>query len=171
MTSFRSRSRWRLAGFGLALAMVSSAAFAGDRVFIEVGCILASEGGQHHDQKLELLRTRLEKMFGYASYRLVKRENQGVGWGDPIEFEMPAGHTLRIQPTEPRADRVALKLALRQDQEVLLQTNFLLGRHGRVILGGPRVENGVLLFWVEARTKRDPRAAEPVAGSPAQPVR
>jgi len=168
-----SRSRSRLAGLGgaFALAMGGGVALAGDRVFIEVGCILASDAGRHYDQKLELLRTGLEKMFPYASYRLVKRENQRVRWGDPIEFEVPGGHSLQIRPMERRADQVALKLALRKDQEVLLQTDFILGRHGRVILGGPRVDNGVLLFWIEARTKREPRPAQEMAGPGEPPVR
>jgi hypothetical protein len=168
-----SRPRWRPAAVGLALVLTTGgAALAGDRVFIEVGCILASEGGEHYDEKLELLRSRLEKMFHYASYRLVKHENRGVAWGDPIHFEMPGGHSLQILPMERRADQVALKLALMQDSEVLLQTDFLLGRHGRVILGGPRLDNGVLLFWVEARTKRgQPPAPAAVAGAAEQPVR
>jgi hypothetical protein len=167
-----SRPRWRSIGLGLAIAFATGgAALAADRVFIEVGCILASEGGQHYDEKIELLRGRLEKMFHYASYRLVKHENRGVAWGDPIAFEMPGGHSLEIRPMERRADQVALKLALKQDREVLLQTDFLLGRHGRVILGGPRLDNGVLLFWVEARTKRGPGAPTPVAGSDEEPLR
>jgi hypothetical protein len=166
----RKRARLELAvALGIALLVaVTGAALAEDRVFIEVGCILASDSGEHYDRQLDLLRGRLQKMFRYPSYRLVKRENQGVEWGDPMHFDVPGGHTLQIRPMERRgSDQVALNLSLMQDSEVLLKTDFLLGRRGRMILGGPRLDNGVLLIWVEARTKKEPRTG-PVAAQAAR---
>jgi hypothetical protein len=166
----RKRARLDLAvaaGFSILIA-AAGAALADDRVFIEVGCILASDSGEHYDEQLDLLRGRLQKMFRYPSYRLVKRENQGVEWGDPIEFEVPGGHTLHIKPMERRGGgQVALNLSLMQQDQVILKTDFLLGRRGRMILGGPRLENGVLLIWVEARTKKEPRTA-PVSAQAAR---
>lgn len=160
----RERALRTRAGLGclLALGLTAGLALAEERVQIEVGCILASEGDRHVDRQLEVLRWRLEQTFSYPSYRLVKRENRGAAWGDPIRFDVPGGHTLEIRPLERRADRVALNLSLIQDDEVLVQTDVLLGRHGRMILGGPRLENGVLLIWVEARTKPTSRLA-PIA--------
>lgn len=168
------RARLDLAAvLGIALLVaVTGVALAEDRVFIEVGCILASDSGEHYDAQLELLRGRLEKMFRYPSYRLVKRENQGVEWGDPIHFDVPGGHTLQIRPMERRSgDQVALNLSLMQDSEVLLKTDFLLGRRGRMILGGPRLDNGVLLIWVEARTKKEPKKEPNTAPVAAQAAR
>jgi hypothetical protein len=166
----RKRARLELAvALGISLLVgVTGAALAEDRVFIEVGCILASESGEHYDEQLALLRSHLQKMFRYPSYRLVKRENQGVEWGDPIHFEVPGGHTLKIRPMGRRgSDKIALNLSLMHDSEVLLKTDFLLGRRGRMILGGPRLDNGVLLIWVEARTKKEPRTP-PVAAQAAR---
>jgi hypothetical protein len=174
----QKRARLELAvALGISLLVAAPGlAFAEDRVFIEVGFILASDSGEHYDQQLDLLRGRLQKMFRYPSYRLVKRENRGVEWGDPIHFEVPGGHTLHIRPMERRgADQVALNLSLMQDSEVLLKTDFLLGRRGRMILGGPRLDNGVLLIWVEARTKKEPRTARVTAqtarSGPPEPIR
>ena len=160
----RMRTRLGLAvAIGSLLLLPALGEAAGDdRVYIEVGCILASDSGEHYDQQLELLRGRLQKMFRYPSYRLVKRENRGVELGDPVHIEVPGGHTLQIRPMERRADQIALNLSLMQEDEVLLKTDFLLGRRGRMILGGPRLDNGVLLIWVEARAKKEPKA-EPVS--------
>lgn len=155
-------------GCVFALGLQVGIAWADERVLIEVGCILASEGDRHVDRQLEVLRWRLEKTFNYPSYRLVKRENRGARWGDPVRFDVPGEHSLRIRPLERRADRVALNLALTQNDEVLVETDVLLGRHGRMILGGPRLEDGVLLIWIEARTKQVSRL-DSIAGEVASP--
>ncbi len=157
MTGFRAvrpRRAWRAAvGFlGAAAALaVASAAAGGGAVRLEVGSILARDAGAHFDQRLARLRGRLEDVFRFGSYRLVKQESRGARWGEVAAFEIPGGHRLRIRPLERRDEGVALHLALLRGRRVLVKTDFVLGRQGRVFLGGPTLEDGVLLIWVEAR--------------------
>ena len=96
------------------------------------------------------MRSQLERLFRYSSYKLVKRENRDVGWGDPVDVELPGGRFLRVMPKSAGGERVSLDVMLRKDQRVLMDTEFTVRPHGTVMVGGPKHEDGVLIIWIGA---------------------
>jgi hypothetical protein len=131
-------------------------AWAGDRVVIEIGTVLATNSSKHFDSQLASMRHQLENLFRYTSYELVKQEDRDVGCGDPAHFEIPGGRHLRVMPKEARADGVSLNVRLLKNSHVLMDTDFTLGNRGTIMVGGPRYEDGVLIIWIGARPGQRP---------------
>lgn len=143
---------WAVVALAVSMAFVATAAAAGGgAIRLQVGSILARDAGAHFDQRLARLRGKLEDVFRFGSYRLVREETRGARLREISAFEIPGGHRLQVRPLEFRDEGVALHLALLRGRQVLVETDCVLGREGRVFLGGPTLEDGVLLIWVEAR--------------------
>ena len=130
-----------------------------------VGTVIAGDGAAPFDHQLAAMRDRLEEAFGQRSYKLLKREDRGVSWGDQTEFEVPGGHRLRVQPKEARSPGVALSVALSHGDKTLMDTEVTVGSEGRVMVGGPKLDQGFLIIWIGAREEAS-RASSP----PAQPA-
>lgn len=146
----------RTPGRGLALICallvvlsVDSAA-AGGGVVLEVGSVLASNAGSRFDHQLARLRSQLEGLFQYTSYRLMREERREVPWGDPAGFEIPGGRYLWVTPKTGRDGRISLNLVLLQDSRRLIHTDLTLPDHGLVLVGGPRHLDGNLIISIGA---------------------
>ncbi len=155
----RVASRAVLLGSALAALGPVAAAQAAERVLVQVGAVLATNSGDHVDAQLAGMRRQLQHLFHYSSYQLMKRENRDVGWGDPVDVEIPGGRFLRVMPKSVAADRVSLNVILRQDSRVLMDTEFTLSGTGTVMVGGPRHGDGVLIIWIGAQPIGAPAAA------------
>lgn len=146
----RGRARFALALVASMGFSTASSAAAGEQVQVQVGTVYATNSGEHFDQGLEAMRSQLERLFRYRSYRLVKRESRDVGWGDPVTVELPGGRFLRVMPKSAGGERVSLDVMLRKNQHVLMDTEFTVRPNGTVMVGGPRHEDGVLIIWIGA---------------------
>lgn len=145
------------AAFATAIAAGDAApAAAGDRVQVQVGTVYATNAGRHFDQDLDAMRAQFERLFRYTSYRLVKRESRDVGWGDPVDVELPGGRFLRVMPKSAGGERVSLDVMLRKNQHVLMDTEFTVRPNGTVMVGGPKHEDGVLIIWIGAHRLGEP---------------
>lgn len=122
-----------------------------ERVALEVGTVLATNGSTHIDAQLASVRGQLERLFQYTSYRLVKQEKSDVSCGNPASFEIPGGRHLQVMAKDTRGGRVSLNVALMKDRHVLMRTDLTLGKRGTIMVGGPRYENGVLIIWIGAK--------------------
>jgi hypothetical protein len=137
-----------------ALSVLPVAAFAQERVALEVGTVLATSSSVHIDAQLSTVRGQLERLFidkGYTSYRLVKQEKSEVSCGNPARFDIPGGRHLEVMAKDTRGGRVSLNLALMKDRHTLMRTDLTLGKRGTIMVGGPRYEDGVLIIWIGAR--------------------
>lgn len=160
--------RGSLLGCLAAFVVAGSALAAGPMVSIEVGTVLASNTVQRIDQRLEGqgMQARLTRMFQYRSYELVGHQAQAVAMEGHSAFALPGGLTLAIHPRGiPAPGRVALGVELRRGAAVLMDSSVTLGQDGRVLLGGPAHEDGVLLVWIGAHlgVPRSVPAASPQA--------
>ncbi len=150
----RRRRMRRLVPVVAALSVLPLAAFAQERVALEVGTVLATSSSTHIDAQLATVRGQLERLFvnkGYTSYRLVKQEKSEVSCGNPATFEIPGGRHLQVMAKDTRGGRVSLNVALMKDRHTLMRTDLTLGKRGTIMVGGPRYEDGVLIIWIGAR--------------------
>ena len=132
-----------------------SAIAAGQRVLVQIGTVLATNSGDQFDTQLAGMRQQLVNVFPYTSYRLVERESRDVGWGDPVDVEIPGGRFLEVRPVSATSDRVSLNVMLRRDSRVLMDTELTLSPKGTVMVGGPRHGDGVLIIWIGAHPVGD----------------
>lgn len=149
--------------FGLLLVLVSAlTAAAVPLVAVEVCTVLGSDTIKRVDQRLiaQGMQARLTRLFHYRSYELMRLEAQNIELGASAPFALPGGLELRAHPKAvPAPGRVALQVELRQGEKILMNTLLTLGDRGRVVLGGPGLNGGVLLISVGARVAAQPAQA------------
>ncbi|MBM4266664.1 MAG: hypothetical protein FJ144_08645 [Deltaproteobacteria bacterium] len=168
-----SRSgRRRTALTCLLLLSVPATAAADEQVMIQVGTLLARDaspregasGGAagspgaattarstpEEDERLAGLKPQLVRLFRYGSYRLMDHEDRRMAWGSHASFDIPGGRHLRVVPTRRTEGGVALQVALVQGEQVLMNSDLTLGQQGKVLVGGPGYEGGVLIIWIGA---------------------
>jgi len=140
-----------LAAALLALLCLPLAARAGaGRIAIEVQVIRASATGKQIDPELKALAQQLTKLFAqYSSYRLLKTATLDLAYGASGTVDIPEGKALTVTPKALTKGK--LEVALKMD-EPEFSTDVRLKPGARLLVGGPKLEGGVLILAVTART-------------------
>jgi hypothetical protein len=129
----------------------SALALAGETVELHIETVLATNSSQEFDQRLDDMRPQL-RMFRYSSYRLVQAERRRVGWGTPVDFNLPGGRFLQVVPKSYANQRIALQLMLMEGATPtpLMGTSLSIRNHGTFFVGGRTHEEGTLIIRIGA---------------------
>jgi hypothetical protein len=119
-------------------------------IIIQIDSVLAADTHQGVDPQLGTMGPRLQKMFNYTTYHLVSQESRRTEMGKMIEFSMPGGRILHIQPRSVDGNMIAMEVLLFQGERPMLTTDLKLPTKGRLIVGGPRYEEGALIITIGA---------------------
>ncbi len=119
-------------------------------VEVRVGCVVGSNSGQYMDPQLQLIGHQLRSLFPYRSYRLLKEESQQVPWGGRAGFDLPGGRYVLVIPRGFREGRIAMKVMVIEGARPIVDTSLALRRDARLLVGGPRQANGVLILTIGA---------------------
>ena len=154
--------------FGIACAIsIPAAAWAQTQrpqvVILQIDSVLAADTNQGIDPHLGPMGPRLRKMFKYTTYHLVSEQNGRTEMGKMIEFEMPGGRILHIQPRSVEGNMIAMEVLLFQGEKPMLTTDLKLPNKGNLIVGGPHYEQGDLIITIAANMSPEPVAAEAMA--------
>jgi hypothetical protein len=153
---------------GLADVILPPEASAEDRrVTVVATSILAvkEETRQELDPELAALREMLEELFKYGGYVVVDKAERTGDFETELEFGLPDNLVLRVKPrrgdAEGRIDLVAKLVRVtpskklgKQEEKSVLETELKLKEGGTVLLGGPSLEDGVLILALEAHAAR-----------------
>ena len=115
---------------------------------IRVDSIIASETGAEIDARLGAETHRLQALFDYASYRLVRSDLADLTCGQEAMFPLPAGRLLHVRPLATHRNLVALELTLFAGARALMRTQLKILRGGLLVLVGsqsPRDANITIL--------------------------
>jgi len=115
-------------------------------VHIVVETVLASQGSQYLDPRLSNLIEELQSVFRYSSYRLLGQKPMDIRMGQTDMVSLPGDRVLKITPTKVTGNRVELQLVISRNKNQIFQTMIQLLNHGSIIVGGPKYEDGYLLF-------------------------
>lgn len=81
----------------MALLIVASPAWAEDSVSVEVRAIAADSDGDHIDEELEDIESRLRRGFtDYSSFRHIERNRRDIERDDAAAFELPTDDLLTL---------------------------------------------------------------------------
>jgi hypothetical protein len=155
----------------LAAAPASSA----DEIRVEVTSIGASSAARAGasdepkvDGRLSALTDKLTSLFAYTRYSFLGRMQTQAAFGEPSRIAVPGRFTLVVEPERFEGDgrhRIEMTVTLFRDDprpsetggrgprepQMLLRTKIRLENGGTVLLGGPPIENGVLILALSAR--------------------
>lgn len=124
-------------------------------VIVQVDSVLAADTNEGIDPQLGPMGPRLRKMFRYTTYQLVSEQNGRTEMGKMIEFTMPGGRILHIEPHSTDGNMIAMEVLLFQGEKPMLTTDLKLPNKGSLIVGGPHYEQGALIITIGANMAPD----------------
>lgn len=153
---------------------------ADDDVVVQVTSIVASmsqgEGEPAReeavvDPRLSGYAEKLRTLFAYKRYSFVGSSRSGASFGASCSFQLPEHFVLEVEPERFESEgrgRIEMLVTLFHDapqvrgdagtrrgrveeREIVLRTRIRLTSGGTVLLGGPPVEDGVLILALSAR--------------------
>lgn len=124
-------------------------------VEVRVGCVVGTNSGQYMDPQLESLVDQLRSLFPFRSFHLVKEEKRQVAWGARAGFDLPGGRFVLVIPRNYREGRITMKVMLIEGSRPIVDTSLALRRDARLLVGGPRQANGVMILTIGAEKLGD----------------
>ena len=141
--------------FLLILIVVFSSFFlsaAYGQVQVRLRVIRASNVGQGFDPSLGDVHNELGSLFSFTSYRLLRDENLNLTLNQPVSIPPREGRII-LETTLVGLNRAAAEVRIRVVREgtEILNTRARLSPGRTVLIGGPRVREGVIFFALHAR--------------------
>lgn len=124
---------------------------------VRIDTVLAGNSDKGFDPALRPLKQPFRALFPYSSYRLVQAERRMAAWRREEQFMLPGQRYLVIIPRGVQGDRVSLSLMLIQGSRPLVNTVLSLKNNGTFLVAGPRYNDGILIFAINARTRPAPQ--------------
>ena len=138
--------------FFLAVVVAAGAAVAAapGSVTVDIGVVAASNEGTSIDPALSALRTKLQSMFTYSSYKMLDRMKRTLAVGEAGDFALPGGRSMRVTPVPAPDKKVRLAVQITEGGRSLLTTTLGLSRGGMVLVGGLPNPSGVMILIISA---------------------
>jgi hypothetical protein len=105
---------------------------------IHVDSIFARETGTEIDQRLGPEARRLQALFDYSSYQLLRTDEADTPCGQEVAFILPAGRILHVRPLATHGNLVALELALFAGARAVMRIQLKMSKGGLLVLVGSR---------------------------------
>ncbi len=133
----------------LAFNITPSSAQEGERVKATI--VIASNEGADFDLDNDRYRDEMIKLFSYSNYHQLDSQAVELKKGDRSRITLPDGHELWLTLQRGEKDRIWVQAVIRKGNQQVLDTVLsLLRPGGTVFLGGPQVEQGVLIIVLES---------------------
>lgn len=146
--------KWhRLSGFVFLVLTVPvsvCAVQASEKVDVSVKTVLASQGAPFIDPELSGLVEELRSLFRYSSYRLLGKDRLSLNTGQTGTVSLPGQRVLKVTPTSIQEERVGLELVILKKNRQIFETVIQLLNNSSIIVGGPKHQDGSLLFNISA---------------------
>jgi len=139
-----------IAFFSLLFILFTSGAFA--QVQTQLRVIRASNVGQSVDPPLKELHNELKTLFNFTSYRLLRDENLSLSLNQPVSISAHEGRII-MEITFVGLHRNVAELRMRVTREGtdILNTQVRLSPGRTVLIGGPKLREGVIIYALSAR--------------------
>ncbi|HEY2664112.1 MAG TPA: hypothetical protein VGI47_07205 [Candidatus Binataceae bacterium] len=146
----------------LARADAEAQALRGPLITVSIDSVLAADTKEGTDPRLpELIKRQLPELFGYSTYRLVSHQVITTNWGRELDFMLPGGRMLRVDPQNFDGHMVAMAVLLFDGERPVMSTDFKLENGGDLMLGGHRYDNGMLIVTIGVKTESAPNVSAP----------
>ena len=100
---------------------------------IHVDSIFARETGTEIDQRLGSETGRLQALFDYSSYRLIRMDEADTKCGQEVAFILPIERILHVRPLATHGNSVALDLALFAGARAVMRQQLKIWKGGLLL--------------------------------------
>jgi len=134
-----------IAFFSLLFILFTSVVFA--QVQTQLRVIRASNVGQGVDPSLKELHNELKNLFNFTSYRLLRDENLNLSLNKPVSISAREGRIImEITLVGLHKNAAELKIRVNREGTEILNTQVRLSPGRTVLIGGPKVRDGVIIY-------------------------
>ena len=132
------------------LLLLLSASVSQAEIQGRIRVIQASNVGSVIDSSLRDVHSELGSLFSFTSYRLLKDINLRLVGNQPVEIPVHGGRSLEITLAGEYRNLAELKIRLRREGMVILNTQVRLASGRTILIGGPRHGDGVIILALSA---------------------
>ena len=134
-----------IAFFSLLFILFTSVAFA--QVQTQLRVIRASNVGQGVGPSLKELHNELKTLFNFTSYRLLRDENLNLSLKQPVSISARERRIIMEITLMGLHKNVAeLRIRVNREGTEILNTQVRLSPGRTVLIGGPKVREGVIIY-------------------------
>ncbi len=114
--------------------------------------ILASNVGKAIDPSLRDLHDQLGSLFNFTSYRLLRDESLSLSLNQPVSISAREGRiTIEINLVRLQKGFSELRIRVVREEKEILNTQVRLSPGRTVLIGGPKLREGVIIYAISAR--------------------
>ncbi|MBV8055471.1 MAG: hypothetical protein JOZ29_13025 [Deltaproteobacteria bacterium] len=103
---------------------------------VHVDSMFARQAGAEIDQRIGPEAGRLQALFDYSSYQLLRTDEADTPCGQEVAFILPAGRILHVRPMATHGNLIALELALFAGARAVMRTQLKMPKGGLLVLVG-----------------------------------
>ena len=113
--------------------------------------IRASNVGQSVDPPLKELHNELKTLFNFTSYRLLRDENLSLSLNQPVSISAREGRiVIEITLMGLQKNMAELRIRVNREGTDILNTQVRLSPGRTVLIGGPKLREGVIIYALYA---------------------
>ena len=130
-----------------------------DHATIQVTAVLATNRAKAKpkakevDPRLHVLKSQLRR-FPFRNYKLLRMESYDLRRSDQCGVELPGSRYLQVTAVERTPQYLKLRIILNQNNRPVMAAQVSLQGNSRVLLAGPRTDDGTLLVAIGAKEPR-----------------
>ncbi len=122
------------------------------QVQTRVRVIQASNVGKAIDPSLRDLHDQLGSLFNFTSYRLLRDESLSLSLNQPVSISAREGRiTIEINLVRLQKGFSELRIRVVREEKEILNTQVRLSPGRTVLIGGPKLREGVIIYALSAR--------------------
>ena len=133
------------------LLLLFSASVSQAEIQTRIRVIQASNVGSTIDSSLRDVHGELGSLFSFTSYRLLRDLTLSLVGNRPVEIPVHKGRSLEITLAGEYRNLAELKIRLRREGTVILNTQVRLASGRTILIGGPKHGDGVIILALSAR--------------------
>lgn len=138
-----------MTALSLSLFLPLRVSFADAPVRVKGTIITASNNGSDYDLDNDAYRDQLIKLFSYTRYHQIDQFSTQLQKAERQKITLPGGYELVLTLLEQEGDRTLIQALIRKDGTQYVDTVLSILGAGVAFLGGPPVEEGVLIIMLE----------------------
>lgn len=120
-----------------------------DSIRVKVTVLIASDQGTDMNLVNDEVRDQLIRLFSYSSYEEVAVQAVELPRSQRVKVDLPSGYELLLTYQGVEAPKINVQALIRKEAKQYVSTVLAMPEAGAVFLGGPPVENGVLIIVLE----------------------
>ena len=130
----------------LSFCFSTQPAFGKNQILTNVKVIHASTRANYLDPGLKEIISELESVFKYTSYRLLQEQKLNLKFNEKGSINLPGQRTMIITALDTDNKRIRYQINILKNERIVFQTRILLRNSSSITIGGPKFNNGYLLF-------------------------